>query len=171
MSRFRKLFRYGYLDDVRRIALAGYTSNAEIAKYLNVSEMHVKNWRETIPEFDRACESSTMQAHVLVAETAFQAALNGSEAMMRFYLERRVEAYKPKQEIDHTSGGATLASLLAEQGRMSEEEAAERGLIEYEDEEQGTVYGRARARDEDAYPVIDAEDDDRDEFDEDGFRR
>lgn len=147
-------FLYRYVLTVEKFALAGYTSNDEIARLLRVRTNDVLAWRKQYPVFDDACELALHEANAVVASFAYERAQE-DDAMARYWLDRRAPAFKPKQQTDHTSNGHTLAGLLAEHGRMSDEEAAERGLVGEEGEGETVELTEA---DEAFYEAADYED-------------
>jgi hypothetical protein len=152
-------FRSAYIGVVRGLVLSGYTTNAEIASVLRKTEAQVKKWRQAVPAFNEACEMTLIQANVMTTNYAFKRA-NEDDASNRYWNDRRNPAFMPKQKVDHTSNGNTLAALLAEHGRMDMDEARDRGLIiDAEDFEE--IHDRTDA-------IAYSDEEELDEYDEDG---
>lgn len=166
-------FQRRYIDIIRLHILSGQVeTNADAARLLGVSEGTIKAWRTKYEHFDREFRVAVADALAGVTSQAFEIANQGSESMIRFILERRGgPAWQNKQQIDHTSNGSTLASILAEHGTMDDDEARERGLIidNEEHEDGGETGSEIPYYDEVEYYDPD-EEEDRDEFDEDGTR-
>ncbi|MEJ2124807.1 MAG: hypothetical protein P8Y47_08355, partial [Alphaproteobacteria bacterium] len=128
-------------DSLRLHVLSGQVQgNADAARLYGVTERRIKEWRNKYPAFDREFRVALADALATLTNEAMERAMEGSDTMLRFFLERRGgEAWQMRQHIDHTSNGNTMAALIAEHGELDEEEARERGLIydadEYSDED------------------------------------
>ncbi len=128
-------FRHYFMDNVKLAAAAGYTTNEEIGLYCcdGAAASTVTGWRNKYPHFDKLCRTALAHMGMELTGRMLQFSREGSESATKFLLERRVDAFKPKQEITHR-GNSALQTLLA--NRMSESEALDRGLlIEVDDEE------------------------------------
>lgn len=160
-------FRSSYIAAVERMAIGGYSTNAEIASVLGKTEQTISRWRRAVPRFNAACEQTLMLANCEVANFTFQRARE-DDTMARYWNDRRNPAFMPKAKHDHVSNGNTLKALLAEHGHMDEDEARERGLIidaeDWQEVRGGEDAGHARLAPGEAYDEADELDD----YDEDG---
>jgi len=130
-------FSYHFIDALRLYVLSGQVQgNADAARLFGVSERTVREWRNKYAAFDKQFRVALADMVASVASVALDRALEGSDTMLKFILERRGgEAWQMRQHVDHTSNGNTMAAILAEHGELDEEEARERGLIYDEDAE------------------------------------
>lgn len=121
-------FNYAFIIRVRECIFAGYETDADIGKYAcgGASARTVKSWRLKYPEFNRACERALMDVNIELSQKALDMARAGDASMVKFLLERRNSAFKPRHETTVGPTGA-LAELL--KMRMSDQEARDRGLI------------------------------------------
>ena len=163
-------FSYRYVDIIRLHILSGQVeTNADAARLLGVTEQTIRAWRSRYSHFDREFRVALAEALAGLTSQAFALAMNGSEGMLKFCLERRGgPAWQSKQQIDHTSNGNTLQNLIAEHGQMDMHEARERGLIidSDNDAENSEIpyYEDVEYDEEGGFGT----EEDRDEFDEDG---
>lgn len=132
----KRKWRPVFVRMARDYARAGITSHASLSRLFNVSENCVAQWRERYPAFDAAIRSGEDDLAVECTSRMLDFSREGSETATRYLLDRRVEAFKPKTALDHTTNGETLTALLAQHGAMSDKEAIDKGLIiEHEAEE------------------------------------
>jgi hypothetical protein len=134
----RTRFSYHMLEIVQRAALAGVESNADIALLIEdafgfpVTATDIARWRRDVWQFDRACRVALMKVTVEIASKAVEMARDGDPQMIRYFLDRRCDAFMPKSKQEHSG---TLLDDVLKRRAMSDDEAVDKGLIEEVDDE------------------------------------
>jgi hypothetical protein len=138
-------YRKSFIRVARVLSAAGVTSNVELAAHFGVGESTIRDWRKKDPDFAHAIIGghSEMVAN-LTDEAVHMALIDKDPQMIRYLLDRRADAFKPKAAMDHTSNGETLSALLAQHGAMSDKEAIDKGLIIDHEAEESESPRRAR---------------------------
>jgi transposase-like protein len=125
----RSKWRPVFIRLAREYSRAGVTSERALARQFAVDGGTIRYWRLQYPAFDAAIRSGEEDLAVECTSRMLDFSREGSETATRYLLDRRVEAFKPKAAMDHTSNGETLSALLAQHGAMSDKEAIDKGLI------------------------------------------
>lgn len=128
-SKIRCKWRPVFIRLAREYSRAGVTSERALGRLFNVDGGTIRYWRANYPAFDAAIRSGEDDLAVECTSRMLDFSREGSETATRYLLDRRVEAFKPKTSLDHTSNGETLSALLAQHGEMSDKEAIDKGLI------------------------------------------
>lgn len=155
-----RLFRHAFIARARNLSAAGITSSGELAIYFGVSPGTIGNWRKQFPRFDRAVMGGAIELVDEMTSRAVDIARSGDAAMVRYLLDRRADAFKPKSKLEHSSQLETLDESLRRRA-VSEAELYERGILydvdddgnrlpydpeDYEDEPQAMVRPITRKR-------------------------
>ena len=136
-------WRPAFIRLAREYSRAGITSNRQIARLLGVNIATIAKWRAEYPAFDSSIDGGEDELAIECTSRMLELSRGGSETATRYLLDRRVESFKPKSGVDHTSNGETLSALLAQQAEMSDKEALEKGLIIDDETEESEPPGRA----------------------------
>lgn len=133
----------------RDYSRAGITTDSALGRLLGVTQQCIGKWRSQYPAFDAAILSGADDLAVECTSRMLDFSREGSETATRYLLDRRVDAFKPKTSLDHTSNGETLSALLAQHGAMSDKEAIDKGLIIDHEAEEAESPRRSRKHHED----------------------
>jgi transposase-like protein len=127
-----RLFRHAYIATARVLAAAGNVPNAELARHFGVSASTIANWRKQFPDFDRAVELGLADANATIATKAFEMAVDRDPVMVRYWLDRRCDAFKPRNRTVITGTTEALSDMIRRQ-QLTEEELLADGTLFYGD--------------------------------------
>jgi hypothetical protein len=97
-----------YDEQAAKLCLLGAT-NDDLAKFFNVAVSTVNKWIAEIPKFSDAIKANREDADHDVAQSLYQAALNGNTTAQIFWLKnRQARRWREKQEIDHRSEDGSM---------------------------------------------------------------
>lgn len=150
VPRLQRRYHKSFIRVARVLSAAGVTTNVELAAHFGVVESTIRDWRKKDPAFDQAVLGGHSELIMNLTDEAVRLALEDKDpTMIRYLLDRRADAFKPKTSLDHTSNGETLSALLAQHGAMSDKEAIDKGLIIDHEAEEAEPPRRSRKHIED----------------------
>ena len=98
-------------EQVTKLCLLGATEE-ELAKFFNVCQATITNWKREHPEFLASIKEGRAEADAKVAKSLYQTALSGNTTAQIFWLKnRRSKEWRDKQEIDHKTDGEKITGL------------------------------------------------------------
>ncbi len=127
-------FSFHMIESVRRAALAGVASNADIARVLRrrdhrIGVSHVVKWREAYVTFNQACEDALDEQLEEIANVGAEAALDGDTIMIKYMLDRLHPAFMPKSKNETTHKGEGLDEMLKRRA-LSDDDLRASGVIQ-----------------------------------------
>jgi DNA-binding XRE family transcriptional regulator len=95
-------------------ALLGYT-DAQLAKYFNVSEQTLNTWKKKHPEFLESLKAGKDEADSAVVNSLYEKALGGDTTAMIFWLKNRQRfTWRDKQQHEVTGAEGKDLNLTVE---------------------------------------------------------
>jgi transposase-like protein len=132
-----RIFRHAFIHTARTLAMAGITSNAELAARFGVSTTAVANWRKQFPEFEQAIQGGHVELVEEMTDVVVRSAREGDITSARYLLDRRAPAFKPSSKTELSGRVEGLADLIAR--RVSDEALRAQGVLYDEDDEPAPV--------------------------------
>ena len=99
-----------YAEQAYKLCLLLSATDADLAKYFDVEEKTINNWKEAHPEFLQSLNEGKTGADQKVAQSLYQTALEGNTTAQIFWLKNRQKRqWRDKQEVDVQSSDGSMS--------------------------------------------------------------
>lgn len=122
------VYRRSFAEIAAVWARGGITSNVALARRLGVHPNTIGLWKREKQEFRDAIEGGEDTLIMAAHSQVERAVAEGDMATVRWLLERRSQAYKPKVNVEHSYDADSLQALLDQQADMNAEALRDSGL-------------------------------------------
>jgi DNA-binding XRE family transcriptional regulator len=107
-------YREEYNEKAFGLSLLGYT-DAQLAKYFNVSEQTLNTWKKKHPEFLESLKAGKDDADKVIANSLYEKAKAGDTTAMIFWLKNRQRfTWRDKQQHEVTGSEGKDLNLTVE---------------------------------------------------------